>query len=804
MEITTVQTTINKDQGTLCSACGHFAGVYENCPRCGTYLPKRTTVKFFRYFSLFLATAGLLCLYLWAKNKELPVIQVKDITETMNFAYVRMIGVVTKDARISYDDAKKPSYLYFTMNDGTGEIMVGAYRQHAQKIAEGNMLPKRGNFVDMKGQLKIKAQNISLMIQAVEQFKIREATKEERQNLQSQPLKPAPFKPSEPRKNPDAISFSEIKKITPAEKDKLVEVSGKVGELRKFKMGQKMTLEDASGKIEVNLWDSTFADAPLLEKLKSGVRIQVTGRVDEYKGKCQINPQAVDDIQILESAAVAPSISLSQVTKDHMGQIVTISGKVIQKNRVKPGFNLLLGDNKGKIGVMLWDRVFQDSKIVWDVEVGKWIQVTGKVEEHKGKLQLQPGREEDVIVLEKAPEATSDKPKREEKPQREEKGEKNAPRLPRQEKQALAPQSFTHKEIVPIPEAEKNLPIAYLDFVAYVKKEHIGKMVPSEGKILAKEVLPNFGVKLVFQDRSGRIDVILPAERFQESELYQKLDKDYKIWVRGKVVEYEGQLVLQPRGDADIRILGKESEREEKKEDRSRLSAKVTITKDLLGQTVTFEGKVLRFRNIKMGKCLVVGTAGAKVDVVLLKDAFGGDSIAEKIQEGTHVTVTGTLESFQDRFEMKLSDTNAIQIVERTSTKKDSAPTTELKAIEVKKIEDLKPELTGKRVQLSALILSVNLIPAGMEISLRDDSGSIKLFVHETFLSNVSQWKQYTPGSKVQVTAKFNQGREKNQLELNNPQDLVLLEKGTTSLLPAPPIESLQSETGEKEKMKKE
>lgn len=34
----------------VCPACGHFTGVYERCPRCGTYLPKRASLKFFKFF----------------------------------------------------------------------------------------------------------------------------------------------------------------------------------------------------------------------------------------------------------------------------------------------------------------------------------------------------------------------------------------------------------------------------------------------------------------------------------------------------------------------------------------------------------------------------------------------------------------------------------------------------------------------------------------------------------------------------------------------------------------------------------
>ncbi|NUM35088.1 MAG: hypothetical protein HUU50_11120 [Candidatus Brocadiae bacterium] len=896
MEISTIQETLNKEQGTTCPACGHFAGVYENCPRCGTYLPKRTSLKFFKYFSLVLGVGGLFFLYLWVLHRDLPKIQVKDVTETMNFAYIQMSGSVTKEPRIYTDENKKIEYLTFAFHDGTGEIRAMAYRHNAQKLVDQKKLPRKGDYVTLKGQLKVKAdQNVSIMLQAVEQLTIkraqsalvplekinkdyinkdvavrgkvesirmpREGSKQpvtielssegkrlplvmwnnvysdimesiapevgtvvyvnafvkEHQNriqlqlqqaqdmrldapqesgtkeeIQEDLPKPAEKDKKESTKKVQKsfdTQLIEISKITVQDKEKWYQVQGTIVDVKKFGSGTKVLVKEGNAKIEAVLWDKTFSGSDVIEKIKNGIKIKVTGRVDVYREKIQLHPANSEQVEITGGNASQNDFSsIDKVTKEHVDQTITLKGKVVKKTKVKPGTSLLITDNNGTIGVMLWDRIFKESKIAWEIEVGKWIQVTGSISEHKEKLQIQPNSEEDIKMID--PSGIKEEPKKpKDNTQKTKQNDPIPAPVEAKSEQAILKQ---FKEVVPVPEEEKNLEKAYLDFVAYTTKAHLGKIVPSSGFILEKEVLPNVGVKFVFQDRSGRIDLLLPQERFQNSPYYQFLDKGFGIWMQGKVIEYQGKLMLQPRGDADFKIesLPKKESEEPKAEPKVAQvvvedveDSGVKISDETVGQSVTIYGRVLHIKDIKPGKRLVVAGKFGKIDVIMLKDIFDATPLWADIKPQSYIQTTGEVKKFQERFEIKPEQKDAIKIV---STSK--AKVQEEKVISVGKIADLKDH-EGKKVSLTSMVVETKLIPPGFEASLKDDTGMIKLFVKESLLTDMSQWQNCVPGSKIQVTARVNKGREKTQLELQNTADFQILEKGTSNPLAKPALE---------------
>lgn len=910
MEIATIQETLNKDQGTNCPACGHFAGVYENCPRCGTHLPKRTSLKFFKYFSLVLGIGGLFFLYLWVLHRDLPKIQVKNITETMNFAYVEMSGTVTKEPRVYTDENKKVESLSFSFNDGTGEIRAMAYRHNAQKLIDQKKLPRKGDYIQMKGQLKVKAdQNVNIMLQAAEQFIIKKTQAEtvalekiDKQYLNKDVTVQAKIEsirlPREGSKQPVIIELSsagkklplvmwknvysdveesispeagmmvyayayvkehqnriqlqlqqaqdirlvvpedskakeeiqkeevlpenkqnekpfvkkfsqtfktefvpQIQKITAQDKEKWYQIEGTIVDVKKFSMGQKILVKDSTGKIEVILWDKSFQDDPVLQKVKNGVKVKVAGRVDAYKDKLQLHPAQSDHLEILGGEASQNVFSsLDKITKDHIDQTITLKGKVLQKTKLKPGTSLLLGDDTGKIGVMLWDRIFKEGQMIWNIEVNKWIQVTGSINEHKGKLQIQPLSEEDIKILDKAPDIT---PKQSSLPEKKSEPAKDNSKEPKYSQKNKQDTLKEFKEVVPIPEEEKKLEKAYLDFVAYTTKDHIGKIVPSSGFILEKETIPNVGVKFVFQDRSGRIDLLLPQERFQNSPYYQNLDKGYGIWMQGKVIEYQGKLMLQPRGDADFKIESlpgaKEEKAQPKKEEKLQEdieeTSNVKISEETVGQTVTIKGKLLHLKDIKGAKRLVVAGNFGKIDVILAKDIFDSMPLWENVKPGNLLKVTGQVKKFQERFEIKPEQKDSVQIVLAGSSRQQQQ---EEKAIEIAKISDAN-SYEGKKISLKSTVIERQLMPAGFEASLRDDSGMVKLFAKESLLNDLSKWKNCTPGSKVQVIARVNKGRDRIQLDLQREEDFQLLEKGETDPLQKPAVSDQPAQDWSKE-----
>ena len=141
-----------RQPSTECPRCGRFVGAYARCPYCGADVGQRMTVRVFKYGSLVLAILGLAVLLFAAIGSEVPTVEIGDLRATMNWAYVRVEGVVTRQP--GYDP--KTGALRLWIDDGTGEIMVSAYRSEAEELLAGGLLPVMGDRVALEGTLRIK------------------------------------------------------------------------------------------------------------------------------------------------------------------------------------------------------------------------------------------------------------------------------------------------------------------------------------------------------------------------------------------------------------------------------------------------------------------------------------------------------------------------------------------------------------------------------------------------------------------------------------------------------------------------
>ena len=120
------------------------------------------SVRVFRYAALGLGTIGLGLLYLMAIHRELPVVKIGEIKPTMNFAYVRVVGTVAGDPRI-FKEVGKVRSLRFTVDDGTGEISVTAFRSQAEDLVDQHKVPASGDRVEVAGALSITADDDVVM-----------------------------------------------------------------------------------------------------------------------------------------------------------------------------------------------------------------------------------------------------------------------------------------------------------------------------------------------------------------------------------------------------------------------------------------------------------------------------------------------------------------------------------------------------------------------------------------------------------------------------------------------------------------
>ncbi|MEE9616748.1 MAG: OB-fold nucleic acid binding domain-containing protein, partial [Anaerolineae bacterium] len=71
------------------------------------------------------------------------------------------------------------------------------------------------------------------------------------------------------------------------------------GEPEVFSAGVKFPLEDDTGTIILLLWQNVYETIPDADQLVTGARVEVMGRIEEYRGELEIIPEA-DGVRVVE------------------------------------------------------------------------------------------------------------------------------------------------------------------------------------------------------------------------------------------------------------------------------------------------------------------------------------------------------------------------------------------------------------------------------------------------------------------------------------------------------------------------
>ncbi|HKL22816.1 MAG TPA: hypothetical protein VJ904_13495, partial [Tichowtungia sp.] len=280
----------------------------DDYPVYGSQVRRPIHVRVLRIASVVLAVAGLILLYLYSVNRDIPLVRVDSITPTMNFAYVRIAGEVTRDAYIFQSGG-----VVFNVDDGSGEIAVMGGRSQAETLDDEGRLPRRGDRVEVAGSLSVNAEReIRLRMQSAEQLVLQ----------RTRAPSAAPGTPP--------VRLSDI---TAAQEGERVSVSGVLKDINVPGPGSKapyaLTLEQDGETLEVIFWDKVFQG--LERKLPMpGKTVRATGRVDVYKGKVQLKVWEAADLQDgMQTAKPLPGGSvtpIASITEERKGDPFTVTG----------------------------------------------------------------------------------------------------------------------------------------------------------------------------------------------------------------------------------------------------------------------------------------------------------------------------------------------------------------------------------------------------------------------------------------------------------------------------------------------
>jgi RecJ-like exonuclease len=343
-------------------------------PSYGPQVRRPLRVRVLQWASLVLAFAGLVLLWMFSTHREIPLVRVAEISPTMNFAYVRVVGDVTRDAYIF-----KSGGVVFNVDDGSGEIAVMGGRTQADSLKADGLLPKRGDRVDVAGSLSVSAdQDVKLRIQSVDQLKLTR-------------------KRSVKAKAPE-LARIHLSDITAEQKGEQVTVSGTLKTVEIPQPGTKapyvLTLEEDGTTLPVIFWDDVFQGLerklPMVGKL-----VRARGRVDVYKDTVQLKVWEAGDLNEvkellpLEPNAERPLSRIADIRADQQGEVFTILGTLGEPKSIPGGVIYPIRDDSGEMVVLFWDK--QVSGEERDaLEEGVKLRVTAPLKVYKGTLELIP------------------------------------------------------------------------------------------------------------------------------------------------------------------------------------------------------------------------------------------------------------------------------------------------------------------------------------------------------------------------------------------------------------------------------
>ena len=315
-------------------------------------------MRIFKGLILALAIAGVAALLIAVRSNARPQIAISSITPAMNFAYVRITGVIPAYPSLS----SAGDTLSFTVQDDSGQIRVSAYRSAVNELRAQGRIPMPGDRVSVEGSLRVRDDDASLTLQSPEALTIQ----------------------------PGEVALIELAALDALPIGSRASLTAQVREVRDITPAlRRVTLRSGDAQAQMLLpvaLAATFGDLPTLQV---GDWVHVTGGVGEYRGEREVLPACASDIE----PGVSPVLDVRPVdalTKSMAGRWVSVRGSVDDLQPVKGGMLLSLKDaQQSAITVVMFDAWF-DVPFSQTLSVGDMVIAQGELALYKGQLELQP------------------------------------------------------------------------------------------------------------------------------------------------------------------------------------------------------------------------------------------------------------------------------------------------------------------------------------------------------------------------------------------------------------------------------
>jgi len=788
---------------TDCPSCGRYVGPYAACPHCGAALRGRTPVRTLKVAALALAIGGLALLWLLATHTKVPTVEIGQVNAMMNFAYVRVEGLVTRSP--AYDP--KTDYLSFWLTDETGELHVAAYRDETQSLIDQGRTPALGDRVTVQGTLRVREDFVSLTINLPEHLQIARA---------------------------EPVDQS-IGSINANDQFRRVRVLGQVRTIRVPYPGLTLVdLRDGTGEIPLAVTEVITAFGEGLPALKAGQIVEVIAPVSLYKDTPQLSLAHAADLIVLDEAPpIFSQTALGQIDSRQVGQWVVVSGRITAVTPFSAGVKYTLDDGTGQCALLLWQSVYDQLADPEVLRVGAKLRAQGQVAEYRGEMEVVPELPADVELLaasfevQSAPLATSTPAAVPELTIAELNPDRLGTRVTLRGsirdvtsfaqgfkftlddgtgpivlltwldiydaitgREGLRPgasvqvtgelgQFESELQIVPSDGADVAVLAAGTGpaeerAIGSLTTDDLGRWVSIAGRVTRVEEFSD-GVHLSLEDGSGEVLLLLWQNLFERLPATTGLPAaGAKVHAMGRVEEFQGALEIVPALPFDLEILpsATASPTTTLPSPSAPVSTLLTATVPIaevhagrIGQEVTVIGQVMEAASFAQGFKFTLDDGTGRIVLLLWHNLYDACPDAPGLNVGATVRAAGEIGQYEEELQLQPASGGDVQVETPSAY---PAPERKIGSI---------GDHVGQRITLAGQVLRFEETDSGIRLFVGDASGEALVFIWPNVLERIPGNEALAvPGTTVRVTGVVQEYRGTPELVPALPYDVEVIE----------------------------
>lgn len=587
MTVSTYQT------GATCPSCGRFVGPIEKCPYCGAAIKKRIPIGYLRIACLILAVLGVAILVYAASGTATPITKIGDISATMNYAYVRLNGTVTRGP--IYDaDAQS---IRFYVADDTGEIQAGAFRDVTQELLAAQKIPTVGDKITMEGTLRVRDDFSSFNLATADKVQI----------------------------IPPNANEIKINDIGFDDEYQYVIVRGDVRDIRQPYQGLTLvTLGDASGEVDVALSGDIEKLHGALPAFELGDSVEARGVVTYFRDTPQILLRHPRDFQKLEvDNTAATTIRISDIDAARVNQRVQVQGAVTRVTRFSQGVRVIVADDSGAITLVLWQDLFDQIPNANELQNGAQLQALGKVSQYRGEFELVPQRASDVKISAAVVQANA----------------------------TASPDATALAQNTPVPDAPTATPRPTREPTAAPASRSIATLSNADKDALVvltgviSRVNPfSKGARYTLDDTTGKITLLIWSDVLEKISFRDQLKQGAQVRVTGKVDVFNDTLEIIPANASDVELVAAAQT------PQIETRAIASIAAGDVDQLVQVKGTIVDLADFSKGKYVMLQDESGKIQITVFNDVL--TTIQDKLALGATATARGKVNLFRGKLEI--------------------------------------------------------------------------------------------------------------------------------------------------------